>query len=112
MNGLSKCRQARYGVVLVCVLVGAISLAGVAMAGQQQASIFGQVKDESGGVLPGVTVSAKSPALQVPQVDTVTDERGEYRLSPLPPGTYNVEYSLGGFGTIQRDGIQLTIGFQ
>ena len=42
----------------------------------------------------------------------VTDERGEYRIAPLPPGTYNVEYSLAGFQTINREGVVLAIGFQ
>ena len=49
-----------------------------AIAGQgQEASIIGQVTDESGAILPGVTVTATSPALQVPQVTDVTNERGE-----------------------------------
>jgi hypothetical protein len=59
------------------------------MAGQgQEASIVGQVTDESGAVLPGVTVTATGPALQVRQLVGVTNERGEYRLTPLPIGTY------------------------
>ena len=66
---------------------------------QQEAAILGQVTDDTGGVLPGVTVTATSPALQVPQVVDVTNERGEYRLSPLPIGTYVVEYTLQGFQT-------------
>src|SRR4051812_6996188 len=89
--------------MLLCVRVA---------AGQQNtASIVGQVKDESGAVLPGVTVSAKSPSLQVPEISVVTDDHGEYRLSPLPVGNYAVEYTLSGFQTIKREGVQLTIGF-
>src|SRR5947207_4115294 len=61
------------------------------------ANIVGQVADESGAVLPGVTVTATSPALQVPEVVVVTDERGGYRLSELPPGEYSVAYTLPGF---------------
>ncbi len=60
---------------------------------QQEAGIIGQVTDDTGAVLPGVTVTATSPALQVPEVTDVTNERGEYRLSPLPIGTYTVEYT-------------------
>src|SRR5262245_36298294 len=111
MNVLSARRAARYSLVLVGTFVWMLALCGVATA-QQQASIFGQVKDESGGVLPGVTVTAKSPALQVPQIEAVTDERGEYRLSPLPIGLYEVEYTLSGFQPIKREGVQLTLGFQ
>ena len=46
-----------------------------------QGAIIGQVTDTSGAVLPGVTVIATGPALQVPQIETVSNERGEYRLS-------------------------------
>src|SRR5262245_16904230 len=111
MNVLSARRAARYSLVLVGTFVWMLALCGVASA-QQQASIFGQIKDESGGVLPGVTVTAKSPALQVPEVTAVTDERGEYRLAPLPIGVYELEYTLQGFQAIKREGIQLTLGFQ
>jgi len=90
-----------------------ISFSSLTVAGQgQEASIVGQVTDESGAVLPGVTVAATSPALQVRQVSDVTNERGEYRLTPLPIGTYRVEYSLPGFQTVRREDLRLTIGFQ
>src|SRR5687768_9937473 len=78
---------------------------------EQDAGITGQVADESGAVLPGVTVTATSPALQVPSVVSVTDERGEYRLTPPPIGTYTVEYSMSGFQTVRREGVRLTVGF-
>ena len=77
----------------------------------QEASIIGQVTDDTGAVLPGVTVTATSPALQVPQVIAVSNERGEYRLTPLPLGTYAVEYLLAGFQTLQRPDLRLTAGF-
>ena len=78
----------------------ALALAPHAL-GQQAAGIIGQVTDESGAVLPGVTVTATSPALQVPSVVSVTDGRGDYRLTPLPIGTYTVEYTLAGFQTVR-----------
>ena len=82
------------------------------VAGQStQAAIMGGVTDTSGAILPGVTVTARGPALQVPQVDTVTNERGEYRLSPLPIGTYNLTYELPGFQTVRREGVRLSVGF-
>jgi hypothetical protein len=67
------------------------------MAGQGAAApagIVGQVTDGTGAVLPGVTVTATSPALKVPSIVAVTDELGEYRLTPLPiviyaPGSRN-----------------------
>jgi len=107
-------RSRRLRSLFILVLTGClVSLADRAMAGQgQEASIVGQVTDESGAVLPGVTVTATSPALQVRQVSDVTNERGEYRLTPLPIGTYAVEYSLAGFQTVRRQDLRLTIGFQ
>jgi hypothetical protein len=94
---------------LLVVLVAATDAsAGQAGTG---ATITGQVTDESGAVLPGVTVTATSPALQVPAVTAVTDERGEYRLTPLPIGTYIVTYELNGFQASRRDGVRLTVGF-
>ena len=50
-----------------CLLLG-LALPAVAASQQAAAGIFGQVRDESGAVLPGVAVSARSPALQVPAV--------------------------------------------
>ncbi|HUR33281.1 MAG TPA: carboxypeptidase regulatory-like domain-containing protein [Vicinamibacterales bacterium] len=82
-----------------------------ALASAQDASITGTVTDESGAIMPGVTVTATSPALQVPSVVAVSDEKGEYRLSPLPIGTYNVEFALSGFQGVKREGIRLTVGF-
>jgi hypothetical protein len=100
----------RCSVVFVGVL-GLSLLAASAWAGQQEASIVGQVTDQSGGALPGVTVTATSPALQLPELAVITNEQGEYRLSPLPIGTYTVSYTLSGFQTLKRENIQLTLGF-
>jgi hypothetical protein len=96
-----------FGLTLCLLPFGALALAGQG----QEASIIGQVTDESGGLLPGVTVTARSPALQVPQMTDVANERGEYRLTPLPIGIYTVEYSLSGFQTVQRSDVRLTAGF-
>ncbi len=84
-----------------CVLL----LPALALA---QASIVGQVKDESGGILPGVTVEASSPALIEKSKSTVTDDQGRYRIIDLRPGTYKLTFSLGGFSTLSRDGLQLS----
>jgi len=83
----------------------------VTVAQTGTATINGQVTDESGAVLPGVTVTATGPALQVPQVTTTSDLEGRYRLTPLPIGTYNVTFELAGFKTVRREDIRLTAGF-
>ncbi len=101
-------------IVGLLLFAGGFSMAAPASAGQGAAApagIIGQVTDGTGAVLPGVTVTATSPALQVPQVIGVTDERGEFRLSPLPIGVYTVTYELTGFQNLRREGVRLTVGF-
>ena len=97
--------------------VGRIGWAGMAalivllpgLAGAQE--IGGTVTDTTAGVLPGVTVEARSPTL-IEQVRTaVTDGSGQYLIVALEPGTYTVTYSLPGFTTFVREGIEITSGF-
>src|ERR671913_1471857 len=73
-----------------------------------QAVIAGAVRDASGAVLPGVTVEASSPALIERVRTAVTDGTGQYRIIDLRPGVYAVTFSLTGFSTVKRDGVQLT----
>ena len=96
---------------LVVAIVSLAAFAGSPAEAQGTASIIGQVTDQSGAVLPGATVTATSPALQVPQVTAVTNEQGEYRLAPLPIGVYQVVFELGGFRPAQRQDVRLTVGF-
>jgi hypothetical protein len=72
-------------------------------------SLRGYVKDEQGGVLPGVTVAATGPELIAPVV-AVTDSAGYYRLNNLPPGTFTITAELTGFGTYRREGIVMRAG--
>jgi Carboxypeptidase regulatory-like domain len=80
-------------------------------AAYAQASVTGVVKDASGAVLPGVTVEVASPALIEKTRSTVTDGGGLYQIISLPPGTYTVTFSLQGFSTYKRDGLELTGSF-
>ncbi|HUK36262.1 MAG TPA: carboxypeptidase regulatory-like domain-containing protein, partial [Vicinamibacterales bacterium] len=89
--------------VAACVLVPVASFA--------QASLAGVVKDSSGAVLPGVTVEASSPALIEKTRSAITDGSGEYRLEQLRPGTYSITFSLTGFTTVKREGIELSGSF-
>jgi len=73
-----------------------------------QATITGTVKDTSGAVLPGVTVEASSPVLIEKVRTVVTDGSGQYRIVDLRPGTYIVTFTLPGFNTFKRDGVELT----
>ncbi len=87
------------GVVLVPTVVAA------------QAVIAGSVKDPSGAVLPGVTVEASSPALIEKVRTAVTDGTGQYRIEDLRPGVYAVTFTLTGFSTFKREGVELTGSF-
>jgi Carboxypeptidase regulatory-like domain len=90
--------------VLVALLV-------VPTAVYAQASIVGTVKDASGAVLPGVTVEASSPALIEKTRTVVTSGTGQYSIENLRPGTYAVTFTLTGFATAKREGIELTGSF-
>ena len=91
-------------------LAMALSLSAPAFAQGGGASstgtIQGRVADAQGAVLPGVTVTATSPALIQPQT-TVTSETGNYRFPAVPPGTYELTFELAGFNTLKRSGISL-----
>ena len=76
-----------------------------------QASIAGAVQDTSGAVLPGVNVEAASPELIEKVRTAVTDGTGRYRIENLRPGTYTVTFTLPGFSTVKREGIELTGSF-
>ena len=89
------------------ILVPTTAVAQTALSG----SISGVVRDTSGAVLPGVTVEASSPALIERTRTVTTDENGVYRIISLVPGNYSVTFSLAGFGTVKRDGLELTTGF-
>ena len=102
-TALLKCLAMVCGLALVPAAGNAQSLSS--------GTIGGVVRDESGGVLPGVTVEAASPALIEKVRSAVTDDRGIYRIIDLRPGAYTVSFTLPGFSTFRREGVELTTGF-
>ncbi len=104
----------RRGFHLVVAVLAACLLASAAFAqgggASTTGSINGKVADSSGGVLPGVTVSAAGPSLMGVQ-SSVTDSGGNYRFPALPPGSYTVTFELPGFNTLKRENIQISMGF-
>jgi len=74
-------------------------------------TITGVVKDGTGANMPGVTVEAASPALIEKVKTAVTDGSGNYRITDLRPGTYTVTFTLPGFSTYKRDGLELSADF-
>ena len=94
------------------VVSSLLFLSGVASAqSATTGAIAGVVRDTTGAVLPGVTVEAASPALIEKVRSVVADERGQYKIVDLRPGTYTVTFTLAGFSTFKREGLALTTGF-
>src|SRR4051812_5580795 len=91
----------RLAVMICCVGWGSTAFA-------QKAQITGTVKDSSGGVIPGATVTARNAENGLTRVG-VTDGAGEFRLPSLPPGRYSVSTELSGFSTETRPDITLII---
>lgn len=85
-----------------------LSLAVPASAQEFRGRINGVVKDNSQAVLPGVTVTATSPALIQPQIAT-TGADGTYHFPALPAGVYSITYELTGFQKVVRENIRVVI---
>ncbi len=93
-------------VVNVVVAVAGILL--LPSLGYAQATIAGVIRDASAAVLPGVSVEASSPVLIEKTRTVVSDGTGQYRVTDLPPGSYAVTFSLPGFTTVKRDGLEVS----
>ena len=83
-------------------------LALLPAAASAQATLSGTVKDPSGAVLPGVTVEVSSPVLIERTRSATTDTTGVYQIVELRPGAYTVTFSLMGFRTVKRDGVNVS----
>src|SRR5262245_43471255 len=94
------------GALLVVLL--SLFLPSAALA---QAAITGVIRDASGAVLPGASVEAASPVLIEKVRSVITDATGRYRIVDLRPGTYSVTFSLTGFTSVKREGIELSGNF-
>ena len=88
-----------------------LAMPTVAFAQAGAGSIAGTVRDATGAVLPGATVEASSPALIEKVRSVQTDGGGQYKIVELRPGTYTVTFTLQGFTSLKREGIELTTGF-
>ena len=104
---MKKCVRLVVAISSALLLLPAAALA----QGVSAAAIAGVVRDTSGAVLPGVTVEASSSALIEKVRTVVTDDQGRYQIIDLRPGTYTVTFTLAGFSTLRREGVELTTGF-
>jgi hypothetical protein len=94
--------------VFLLVLASFVLVPAVARA---QSVFTGTVKDTSGAVMPGVTVEAASPVLIEKVKTAITDESGLYRIVDLRPGIYTLTFTLPGFNTVTREGVELQSNF-
>ena len=104
-------RDSRWLLELVTLALTAAVIVPIGLRAQTMGAIEGTVRDESGAVLPGVTLTLTSPQLQVPQLIQVTDAQGFYRFSDLRVGVYRVRTDLSGFQNFIRENLQLDTGF-
>ena len=103
-------RAARFPIAVATALL-LVLYADALAQNQLRGSISGTVSDETGGALPGVTLTVTSPVLQVPQLVRVTDASGTYQLGDLGPGTYKIMFELPGFATVVHENFVLQTAF-
>ena len=96
--------------IALLLTLGFLAIPAISNA-QALGTIAGAVKDASGAILPGVTVEASSSALIEKVRTVVTDGAGQYRIVNLPPGNYIVTFTLPGFSTVKREGIEVSPNF-
>ena len=99
-------RKTLGGAALLWAVVG---LVGPAVAQRTTGTIVGTVKDDTGAVLPGVTVTLTGEKVVGTQ-SAVTNTQGFYRFTALPPGNYDLGFALTGFARLKRPAIQLSLG--
>jgi hypothetical protein len=96
----------RAALVVLAVLVAAITIDAQVLPG----TIIGVVRDASGAVLPGATITVTTPARPGGPVTVTTGAQGEYRVTGLPPGTYALSVSLESFSTYKESDLRVTVG--
>ena len=93
------------------LLVSVLLMPSSTAAQLNTGNIAGVVRDTTGAVLPGVTVEAASTALIEKVRSVATDDQGQYRIIDLRPGTYTVTFTLAGFRSLKREGLELAPSF-
>src|SRR5262245_48180178 len=93
------------------ILLGAAMLLMVPAVSSAQSAIVGLLTDDSGGVLPGVTVEASSPVMIEGSKTTLTASTGRYCFLEMRAGQSKLTFSLTGFGTVAREGISVPSNF-
>jgi len=97
------------GAIIVLIIAGLVLAPSTGWA-QEDAGIGGRIVDDTGGVLPGVSVNVTSPALLADR-EAFSDASGNFLVTNLPSGEYTVTFTLQGFGTVVREGVTLQGAF-
>lgn len=94
------------------IILAAVILMAVASTAQisQTGTLNGTVYDQDKQPLPGVSVTIKSPALILPQMEMITSGHGHFRFPALSPGVYTATFKLEGFKTLVLEGIRVNVG--
>src|SRR5262245_40529601 len=100
----------RMKVRLALLALAVVACVRTAGAQQQTGEVFGKVVDQSGGVLPGVTVTLSGPTLLQP-LTAVTGESGSFQFARVEIGVYSVRFELSGFKTVVHEDVRVTVGF-
>jgi hypothetical protein len=104
-------KHVRFASLGAAVATFTILVAAPAAAQVATGVVAGVVKDATGGVMPGVTVEASSPALIEKTRSAITDGEGQYKIISLPTGTYTVTFTLEGFNIVKRENIDIKAAF-
>ncbi|MBI4471073.1 MAG: carboxypeptidase regulatory-like domain-containing protein [Acidobacteria bacterium] len=100
--------SSHFGKLLLLVVFFSVS-AAITVAQQSAGNINGRLSDGSGAVIPGVSVTLNSPAVQGEQ-KAITDEAGNYRFILLPPAAFTLTFELSGFKTLIREEVIVSVG--
>ncbi|HXU37076.1 MAG TPA: carboxypeptidase regulatory-like domain-containing protein [Blastocatellia bacterium] len=95
--------------LLLTLVLGPFGSAFAVFAQENSGSIQGQVKDQTGAVIPGAKVTVSSPAL-IRSLDATTDSTGSYSFPRTPVGTYSVTVTRTGFKTVKTEGVVVQLG--
>ena len=98
--------------VVLAIAVLRLGVGATPAWAQITGTLAGTVRDQTGALLPGATVSVRGPALQRHDMSTVTGERGTYRIPLVPPGTYEVAAELAGFTPQVQRQVEVAINQQ
>ena len=98
------------GMAFAAVWSALMAYAAPSFAQVSAGEISGRVSDESGAMIPGVTITLQGPALVRP-MSAVSSSSGAYRFASLPVGTYELRFEIAGFAKLLRQDIVITAGF-